>query len=429
MCNCSSPCGCDTLQLPLGPAGLPGPPGETPNIVFTVETLPPGSDATITQGGTPQDPTIQIGVPVGDPGSQGLPGLPGANGINSFSLLSLPYTQPPVGGLVTATFADASWPVVGQELFVRKGGYYTVISITGDDVQLQNDGYPNNAAPGTVIIAGSKVGPAGVIGPQGEHGLPGNVGPAGMDGHGPVVSSGTSIPMTSMGIDNDVYIQQVNSGKVVLYTKSSGVWVNSGNILGNRFFSFTTDPNLSVVPYNMNDYGVWYVSGEARFVQYLGTWNTLFTWSLTGISGPPWAFYATKTLVQPLTETPLAWTKINFEDSSTRPNFNNGSWGLNTYTFAGAEASKKFVSYNIKIAHSAPSSIVYQVAIVMNKNTTAPLAFAEVTVAAGSNAVVPILETTSGSYSAGDDVSLMVMAKSASTAPKVDVGCTFYITD
>lgn len=42
-----------------------------PNLTFEVETLEPGSEATVTQGGTKKDPIIKLGIPKGSKGDTG----------------------------------------------------------------------------------------------------------------------------------------------------------------------------------------------------------------------------------------------------------------------------------------------------------------------------------------------------------------------
>lgn len=52
----------------------------TPNIQATAETLPAGSEATVTRTGSNANPVFNFGIPEGDPGNPGTPGAPGAKG-------------------------------------------------------------------------------------------------------------------------------------------------------------------------------------------------------------------------------------------------------------------------------------------------------------------------------------------------------------
>lgn len=55
-----------------GADGAPGPIGATPNIqIGTVETLPAGSPATASMGGTPENPMLNLGIPKGQTGDAG----------------------------------------------------------------------------------------------------------------------------------------------------------------------------------------------------------------------------------------------------------------------------------------------------------------------------------------------------------------------
>ena len=59
-------------QGETGPQGPQGPAGATPNIqIGTVETLPAGSPATASMGGTPENPILNLGIPQGASGSEG----------------------------------------------------------------------------------------------------------------------------------------------------------------------------------------------------------------------------------------------------------------------------------------------------------------------------------------------------------------------
>lgn len=54
--------------------------GVTPNIQATAETLPAGSEATVTRTGSDANPVFNFGIPEGEPGKPGDPGQPGKNG-------------------------------------------------------------------------------------------------------------------------------------------------------------------------------------------------------------------------------------------------------------------------------------------------------------------------------------------------------------
>jgi hypothetical protein len=57
-----------------GSPGAKGDPGATPNLqIGTVTTLPAGSDATASMGGTAENPLLNLGIPKGADGATGLP--------------------------------------------------------------------------------------------------------------------------------------------------------------------------------------------------------------------------------------------------------------------------------------------------------------------------------------------------------------------
>lgn len=62
------------------PRGQAGPVGATPQISVTVETLPPGSKATVEVTGTPENPEIALGIPQGAQGERGQQGIQGVQG-------------------------------------------------------------------------------------------------------------------------------------------------------------------------------------------------------------------------------------------------------------------------------------------------------------------------------------------------------------
>ena len=70
-CGCSSsPCGCNTPNIPRGPRGFQGPAGPAPNITIgDVEEGP--AAATIT--GTSPNLTLDLTIPPGTPGAPGAP--------------------------------------------------------------------------------------------------------------------------------------------------------------------------------------------------------------------------------------------------------------------------------------------------------------------------------------------------------------------
>lgn len=97
-----------------GPKGDTGATGATPNITASATTLAPGSQATVTKGGTAEAPTLTFGIPQGMQGETGPQGNPGVNAtITSASAtvdntVGTPAVQVTLGGTESArTFAFA----------------------------------------------------------------------------------------------------------------------------------------------------------------------------------------------------------------------------------------------------------------------------------------------------------------------------------
>lgn len=67
----------------LGGGSESGGGGVTPNIQATAETLPPGSEATVTRTGSNVNPVFHFGIPEGKQGIQGPPGPQGPAGSGS----------------------------------------------------------------------------------------------------------------------------------------------------------------------------------------------------------------------------------------------------------------------------------------------------------------------------------------------------------
>lgn len=149
-----------------GLQGLKGDTGLTPNIrVGTVDTLPAGSKATVTRGGTNENPILNFGIPRGADGSGS--GTGGENG---------------------ATFT----PNVSQE---------GVISWTNDK------GYEN---PEPVNIRGpqGERGQQGMKGDTGAQGPKGDAGPQGIQG-----AAGSNGITPSIGANGNWYLGSADTGK------------------------------------------------------------------------------------------------------------------------------------------------------------------------------------------------------------------------
>lgn len=106
----------------------------------------------------PCDPKTIVEVP-------GVEGEPGVDGINAFTNTAQNFDLPAAAG-DSATFivANNQWVAVGQNLFVSDGthmGTFVVTSLGDFSIDGNWLQYSGDSAPGTTILTGAKVTPAG----------------------------------------------------------------------------------------------------------------------------------------------------------------------------------------------------------------------------------------------------------------------------
>jgi hypothetical protein len=112
---------------------------------------------------TPCCPTSQV---VNVPGGPGTDGGDGTNGVDAFTLLTADMpVVPAIGSTVTVAVANSSWMVVDQIVIVTGPANFKVTALPGTtSATLEFLGYPGDVAPGTAILTGAKVSPAGLRG-------------------------------------------------------------------------------------------------------------------------------------------------------------------------------------------------------------------------------------------------------------------------
>lgn len=110
----------------------------------------------------------------GTPGTDGTDGTPGTTGANAYTQVTTEFLMPAVGGSADIEVGSTDWMVPeqggvgGQVLAIEFAGSLVVTAIIdGTNVTVRNDGYAENAAPGTTIPALSKVGVSGRPGEAG----------------------------------------------------------------------------------------------------------------------------------------------------------------------------------------------------------------------------------------------------------------------
>lgn len=319
MCNgnCSGGCAaCEFIDLGGGRRGLPGQAATV--AVGTTTTGDPGTDAQVTNAGTPQAALLNFVIPRGDPGDDGIPGR------NAFTTTTAPFITPAANGngTVIATVLDNTWMVnfsgsiYGQTLFIEGAGYYRVAGLIGTTqvilINRRNDdptvlSYQENAAPGVTIPADSRISPGGIQGPRGLQGNAASVavgttttlaagnpasvvnvgtpeaavlnfgipaGLAGAAGHTPVFTQGPGTP--SGGVSGDWYMQQVNPGLLRVWSNVSGTWTAGNTIVSNRLVGFGTSAPSGFV---VNERDTYWQTGvnPTLWVYSGGVWTILFT--------------------------------------------------------------------------------------------------------------------------------------------------------
>ena len=110
------------------------------------------------------------------------------DGYNAFTITTANFTMPAEGAGVTINVSNlgqytGKWASPGQIIFISSGlfinGYFAVVSSTSTSINIVNiedtatQAYTQNAPPGSIFTAGSKVSPAGLQGPIGPQGPPG----------------------------------------------------------------------------------------------------------------------------------------------------------------------------------------------------------------------------------------------------------------
>lgn len=162
-----------------GRNGVDGQSGVTPEFsIGDVITLLPGESATVTLGGTQEEPVLNFGIPQGITGQSGVPGSDGRNGENGFSPV---ITITAIAGGTRVTITDAEHPS-GQSFDVMNGSSGTNGS----------DGYSPEVTI-TPITGGNRITITDELHPLGQsfdvmNGTDGSGGSSGSDGVSPEVT-------------------------------------------------------------------------------------------------------------------------------------------------------------------------------------------------------------------------------------------------
>ena len=285
-CGCSSsPCGCNTPNIPRGPRGFQGPAGPAP--IFEEVNVTPGPAAGNVTGTSP-NLTLNLTIPPGTPGTPGAPGTPGPAGQAPFAALTLPFTQPAVNGQVDVYGAAGAfqWAAQDAPVYIQNGGDYKVIASFPpySSVKVENLGGANNALPSAVVApSGSQaqVTPSGRKGTAGTTGAAGAPGAPGLPG---VIEVVNTIPVAAPAPNKTfvIYTDSTFSPTVITGYSWNGVsWVATANLTpaaGSQIFSTVGAPGSGT-----GNNGDWAFDSTSLDVYYkvAGSWTNPFTLAAT----------------------------------------------------------------------------------------------------------------------------------------------------
>ena len=212
-------------QGPQGPQGATGPAGPTGATGLTGATGPQGPIG-LTGPAGPQGPTGLTGAT----GLQGATGATGPAGANGLSSLIKTTTEPAgancaTGGVKVETGIDANSNGV----------------LDAAEIQTAQTKYVCNGLQGAQGTTGAQ----GIAGPQGPSGLTGAVGAAGANGN--TILNGTTIPLTTLGVNGDFYI---NTATNILYgPKTAAGWGNGVSLGSGSSTSVVSSDNILTLLY------------------------------------------------------------------------------------------------------------------------------------------------------------------------------------
>jgi hypothetical protein len=255
--SCQGDCTCGA-SVPRGPRGFTGPAGAIPVFSMgSITAIPNGQPPSATITGTPTNPVLNFTVPIGNTGTAGAAGAAGTNGAagdNAWGRSLIPFPQPAVNGTATIFCSNTSFMEIGLPIWIETGGSYRVTNVTPITVDIQNLGYPLNAAPGVVITSDSFFQPLVVA--QGERGQPGLNGSNGSSGAAALIQIVNTIPTTAPTPGQELVMYQNNPVTATTFRayQWDGVsaWIAGANFAGTpgtAVLSASGDPQVNFPSY------------------------------------------------------------------------------------------------------------------------------------------------------------------------------------
>ena len=181
------------------------------------------------------------------------------DGYNAFTITTANFTMPAENSVVNVAVSNlgqntGKWGVIGQVVYVYNAGYMQVTASSPTSLTLRNlkntsaGYYMGNAAPGTNILTGSKVSPAGLQGPTGNAAKSGQI-LIDVDYNDYINNSNSFVLQKTIGIDSDIFVSDKDTVELQLNLINSNTLVSSFS-----FIKFEIDDGSNTVNLLPNDF-------------------------------------------------------------------------------------------------------------------------------------------------------------------------------
>lgn len=181
------------------------------------------------------------------------------DGYNAFTITTANFTMPAENSVVNVAVSNlgqntGKWGVIGQVVYVYNAGYMQITSSSPTSLSLRNlkntsaSYYMGNAAPGTNILSGSKVSPAGLQGPTGNTAKSGQI-LIDVDYNNYTNNSNTFVLQKSIILGSDIFVSDKDTVELQLNLINSNTSVG-----GFSFIKFEIDDGSNIVNLLPNDF-------------------------------------------------------------------------------------------------------------------------------------------------------------------------------